>query len=281
MYRVGVPFFAYIFSKEQNSLLKGLSEVVLHLDATGSIIRKTHETDKRVYYYAGVIQLSNNQRVCPVFEMVSSVHDASAIANWLLHFKTYYISNKNQWSEFKKVVTDFSFAFINASVLVFNNIDLAEYLQITLDHLHFRKPYPTLFKSIFVAKLMADLICECDNAEEDRQVVKKLVAAAFNLNWSEFCLWFKNFHLLTVCKFDGRCISDALREIARISLKEKYELINNPVDVWIYSELDQNNDLNQERSAFLQHFKNITDSNAEIIATLSPNTGEDCVRPKT
>lgn len=94
LYAVGVPFFVYIFSKEQNVLLGHYLEPVLHLDATGCIIRKVSDQDKRVYYYAGVIQIPSTNRVCAVFEMETSSLDARSIANLLFSYKTYCLSEK-------------------------------------------------------------------------------------------------------------------------------------------------------------------------------------------
>lgn len=53
-----------------------LSDIV-HIDATGSIIRKPEACSKRIYYYAVVVKSAVNRRVCPVLEMVSCDHDAT------------------------------------------------------------------------------------------------------------------------------------------------------------------------------------------------------------
>lgn len=54
---VGVPFHVHVFSREQINLVKYFPNQPLHLDSTGSIIRKVNDGDKRVYYYSGVIQI--------------------------------------------------------------------------------------------------------------------------------------------------------------------------------------------------------------------------------
>lgn len=66
--------------KEQNSLILNTSKPILHLNATGSIIRKPFKESNG--YYAGVIQVLATNRVYPVLEMVSSAHDAGSILSW-------------------------------------------------------------------------------------------------------------------------------------------------------------------------------------------------------
>lgn len=86
----GSPFFVYIASKEQLELLlremKSNPKQPLHLDATGSLIRRPSGSSDVIYYYAGVIQLKSHRRVVPVFKMVSSSHYGGSIGQWLGHF---------------------------------------------------------------------------------------------------------------------------------------------------------------------------------------------------
>lgn len=71
---VGEPFHVYVYSTEQleivNSISTKLSLPILHLDATGSIVRKPPYVTKKIYYYSGVVKTSIS-RVCPIFEMYS------------------------------------------------------------------------------------------------------------------------------------------------------------------------------------------------------------------
>lgn len=80
---VSVPFCVQIFSKEQLELLywqkKAVNFVVLHFDATGTVVRKPNDSSKKVYLYSGVILLYQTQRVAPIFEMISSEHYAKSI----------------------------------------------------------------------------------------------------------------------------------------------------------------------------------------------------------
>ena len=162
---VGSPFYVHVCSQEQISLLRNLTDVTLHLDATGSIIKNPWNQNKRVYYYAGVIQVPSTKRICPIFEMVTSSHDAASLSCWLFSFKTSYLNSKNTWPVFKRVVVDFSFAFINAVVLSFNNTDLLNYMQTTFEAVQLQKTLPTNYVIISICcfhafRLMSNLIVE-------------------------------------------------------------------------------------------------------------------------
>lgn len=115
---VGIPFHVYIYSSEQLSLLSLRYITVLHLDATGSIVRRPNTSSKKVYYYAGVIQIRESDRLCPVVEMISCEHDGGSIGAWLLKFRSFCVSH-NKWPAFKKVVTDSRFCYFKCCLYFF------------------------------------------------------------------------------------------------------------------------------------------------------------------
>lgn len=118
-----------MYSKEQVHILVSQKEAVLHLDATGTIVRKTSKNEKRVYYYAAVLQLPSH-KLCPILEMISSQHDSATIAAWLLKFKSYVLSTKKKLPIFSKIVIDFSFALLNAVVVGWNEMELKGYINL-------------------------------------------------------------------------------------------------------------------------------------------------------
>lgn len=95
---VGQPLRVFIYSDEQlEILMKTLSsyEVTLHIDSTGTIIRRPDYCSKKVFYYAAVINTGFNNRICPILEMISCDHDAATIGSWLAAFKAYLIKKTN------------------------------------------------------------------------------------------------------------------------------------------------------------------------------------------
>lgn len=136
---VSFPFCIKLFSDEQIKVLKCANKPLLHLDATGNVIRNptTEESVQcnRILFYAGVITTESNRRLYPVFSMLSSTHDTRAILKLLNDFK--YVCQKNRnWPAFSGVVTDFSLAIINAACLSFNNCVLLDYLNMCYEILH-------------------------------------------------------------------------------------------------------------------------------------------------
>lgn len=111
---VGYTFYVNIFSIEQLLLAKMAISLILYLDATWRVARQMEYIEKRLLYYAGVVRLPNNQ-VCPIFEMVSSSHDAFSIGKWLIDFKNFAVKHKFKWPFFRRVVIDVSYALLNAA----------------------------------------------------------------------------------------------------------------------------------------------------------------------
>ncbi|KAG5869926.1 hypothetical protein JTB14_005502 [Gonioctena quinquepunctata] len=119
---VGTPPHIYLHSAEQLALFPSRKSTTLHLDATGTIVRRPGNTGNKIYYYAGVIQIFESNRVCPVLGMVSSEHDAGSIGAWLLKYRCFCMIRNKKWrASFSK--SCFSFAILNAVSISFNSLD--------------------------------------------------------------------------------------------------------------------------------------------------------------
>ena len=80
------PLEIHMFTEEQLGVLNYFKShpIVLHLDATGSLIRKIDANHKNVYYYALTIQHPFvTTSPIPVGEMISSDHTTSEISHFL------------------------------------------------------------------------------------------------------------------------------------------------------------------------------------------------------
>ncbi|CAH0395713.1 unnamed protein product [Bemisia tabaci] len=134
------PLAVYIYClnrlhlfKRAKALLSKKSEsvgVTLHLDATGSVVRKVCLSDHVVYYYSIVFKFTapNENHIVPLAELVSSNHDAVSISNWLSSFRYFAESNHvSLGGHF--IVLDISYAELNAVVLAFNGMRLWFFLQ--------------------------------------------------------------------------------------------------------------------------------------------------------
>ena len=80
------PIVVHLFTEKQLEILKHCKPqpIILHLDATGSLISKIDPTHKNLFYYAPTIQHpSVNTSPIPLAEMISSDHTTAEISHFL------------------------------------------------------------------------------------------------------------------------------------------------------------------------------------------------------
>lgn len=198
----GVPFVVYIFSKEQLKIISKDFPPVLHLDATGTIIRRPQGVKKNTFYYAGVIR-TQNDRVCAVLELISSNHDAGTIGMWLTKFRLYATTVLSRWPLFFAVVVDFSFALLNAVSIFWNNVTLLDYLNIVYHNLvNNKQPLPGNLIRISICcchffKMVCNDINACFREITLRENFKYKFAVLFDMkNIKDIFEWLKNIYIL-------------------------------------------------------------------------------------
>jgi len=133
---VGIPS-VHCYSKEQLDILKKLikkqKSVTGYLDATGTLVRKIDKNSKKVLYYVLVVNVPlprNSSVTYPVVEMISSAHNIVAISQWLNAFKAFVLKHKLAWPVFTNIVTDFSYAQMNALCIGWNGFtSIFDYLN--------------------------------------------------------------------------------------------------------------------------------------------------------
>ena len=101
---------------------------VLFFDATGSVIVEV-KNQKRVFLYSLVCHDMSNNSIMPIADFVTSAHDTITIAKYLLSIKT----NLDDINRVSIVVTDFSWALMNAVILIFNSCNISKYLEMCFD----------------------------------------------------------------------------------------------------------------------------------------------------
>ena len=133
------PFIIHLYSREQIMLLKKLEKrsFTLHLDATGSVIRKLDHLKKRILYYAISVKhpLSHVSPI-PLAEMVSSEQTNLEISHLLNRWL--YDVKKITSSEIllNKVKVDFSWAMLHGVCNAFNKQNLQWYLHRCWETIH-------------------------------------------------------------------------------------------------------------------------------------------------
>lgn len=188
---VAEPFQVHVFSIEQVKLVLSESKLsknlpVLHLDATGSVIRQPQYADKACFYYAGVIRTNISKRICPIFEMISCHHDSTTIGFLLAHFRFFVLQNcKLKWPIFQSVVTDFSFALINAVCFYWNHMSLEHYLNVTYKHvkegivLH-NSVTPIYICCAHFTKMILNDVKKFNIPDKEQCILKEILVAPFH-----------------------------------------------------------------------------------------------------
>lgn len=133
------PFHVILINEINLKLLaekKGfkIEDCILHIDATGSVVRKLFENQKQIYFYSICIRCPPANKRDPgslieLAAMISSSHTQISIGNFLSIFKMKIVQIFKKWPVFKDAVSDFSYATVNAMLLNFNSTTLTEYLQ--------------------------------------------------------------------------------------------------------------------------------------------------------
>lgn len=165
-------FFVIYFSPEQLLLYQQFHRQtqkagILSIDATGSVVKKIKKPDGStnfLFLYQAVVPFKS--KILPVVQMISEKHDTNILTYWL-----------REWLRSgaicpKEVVTDYSFALLNAVALAFNNCDLGTYVENCLTILQnndYNNNFPKCIIRIDIAHLIK-LVCrwKCFNDKHAR-----------------------------------------------------------------------------------------------------------------
>ena len=104
---------------------------VWYFDCTGYVIR-SNEKGQKIYLYSLVIHDRQTQTEIPIGEFLNTAQDQDTIATLLFRINLHIQNNMSEKCPFKCapiVVTDFSWALLNATHRVFNSCDVLQYLN--------------------------------------------------------------------------------------------------------------------------------------------------------
>ena len=130
------PFYASLYTEKQLEIYIERAKqkrLILHLDATGGIIQNKglHPQNKRVFYYALVVAGCPDEGISsmPLSEHMTNNHTAPNLTFWLLDFLLQMYNFKGTKYLPSVIVTDFSWALLNASCLAFNGEKLINFIN--------------------------------------------------------------------------------------------------------------------------------------------------------
>lgn len=132
------PFTVYAHDFIQFDIIKMLlkfrSKLTVHIDATGTVVRKPKPDTGRILYYVLVVNIPEDSKseassdfilqlkgsLCPVAEMVTERHSAENILMWLTSYRNFLDCEHGTWPVFTNIVSDFSYASLNAIARAWN-----------------------------------------------------------------------------------------------------------------------------------------------------------------
>lgn len=231
----GVPFSVFSISDQQiEVLMKMLADgdvIVLYVDATGSVVSAPQGTTKRIYYYAGVLALrvfdETRAILCPLLEMVSASHNAYTIGKWLRHLRYMLSLVTSKWPIINHLVTDFSYAILNAASVEMNRETLIEHINNTYRRVivggslesalvvflhiccnHFSKTATNDINKLFPKGVSSPKV---------RTILKEIIASMFNLSdLQSMETMYKHIYTLLTSKCLNVKVTTALKELVAV-----------------------------------------------------------------
>lgn len=151
IYCVSLPLVVTLLRRSQLELISKYNSLVIYLDATGSVVKKPkchpEHYCSTILYYACVIKIGTT--IIPVAEMISCKHDIRTISHFLLDFK-------GEMAEIPKLnfpliyVVDWTWAYIQAILFIFNNMTVFDYINYTFNILYNAKEPAKDTVSVFI-----------------------------------------------------------------------------------------------------------------------------------
>lgn len=125
------PFYVTFYLEGQIQMYvescsnNGTSPTILHFYTTGSVMKKM-KNQKQPYYYTQLLESTN----IPICEFLSTRHTSYKICKILESFLAHANAvRKGKAHRPCAIITDFSYALINAVIWVFNKLSLLNYLR--------------------------------------------------------------------------------------------------------------------------------------------------------
>lgn len=278
-----VPFFVIAISDKQiEILLKMLADndlINLYADATGSVVAAPQGITKRIYYYAGVLALrvldETQALLLPLLEMVSASHNAYTISCWF-RFLRYMLSMvTTKWPVFNHLVTDFSYAILNAAADAMNRESLIEHINNTYTRVASGESLEnalTVFLHICCNHFSKTMAKDIDKAfpkesssQKVQKVLKEIIAAMFNLSdLKVLATVYQHLYVLLTSKFVNVTVPSSLQELSVLISTEgsdtghEDEIDEQQEEILTYDETITYESL-YESSLFYQHFKRLND----------------------
>ena len=250
-------------------------DCVLHFDSTGSIIHNI-KNQKRPFYYCLLMADDN----LPVFEFLSTSHTMHCIRaqleSWNHHVR---LVNNGQTVKPNYIVTDFSFALIQACIQVFNQHSLGTYLNETYNILSNRcneaKIASLTFLSICVAHMLKCVSMRLVKVEKN-PVIRRFCLVCFSAlqrsnDLVSAAALYRNIFVVLSSKCTNAFVEECNQELS-IMLTEPIDVSRSDIDECDSHALLQNEtDSDQKENYEVNEFEMSTHT-AKTLKSSSPFT---------
>lgn len=124
VYFIQIPLFLMMITKAQYEAFKTSCEKdTVHFDATGAIVAKIPEADKKIFLYAFIGHHKKSSTPIPLALCILSQHTADAIEECFFKLRKFAHENNEKFPPFKRICIDRSAASLLAIVRFFNNFN--------------------------------------------------------------------------------------------------------------------------------------------------------------
>lgn len=120
--------------QQELHILEAMNNVIAHVDATGSIVRKPqYLICKRILCYTLLVRHTND--IIKSTHMITSEHGVLSVSKWLKAYR-YFSMKKVQSKPLSKcIVSDWSWVLVHSILIEFNDMTLIDYLVKLFDYL--------------------------------------------------------------------------------------------------------------------------------------------------
>lgn len=129
------PFRIVMARKKSINVLRALKELyghlLVHVDATGGIVRKLYSTQKQILYHSMVVRLPrfNEKENGDIYAAVEMLTDSQTQNDISAMFDIHKMDSYQIYPLIDDVTTDYSWANLNALCLCFNGLSITQYLE--------------------------------------------------------------------------------------------------------------------------------------------------------
>lgn len=204
---VATPLRVYLLSLKRiemlykfDDLLLKESNYTLRIDATGGVVQPLQCTNKRIFLYSIIAHFPSKAKVFPVADAILCNHTSYEIGLFLHFIKETCVTNKLKWPVCNRVITDCSYAIINALLAEFNGMsNIHQYLMKCYNFLINIGKMSLDFVTIqYCTSHYTKIICKdidekvpLDNVEL-RKFLREAIGLAFNFTTLKECReWFQ------------------------------------------------------------------------------------------